>query len=421
MDPKVGFHLLNSLVHSEIGPDKFRKLALSSNLFKGSEVELYKIIYDVFLRTGKLPHPKTLKKDHGIHIGKKVEEEPEYYYDRLQSRYIYMSLSQAFVQGAEHLSKDKPHVALEHIIRVTQDLVLGKAGNRIRDYAQDGYEIIWTEYLRQNDPDGVPSIPFGWPTLDEQAGRMRGGDLVTITGRPAAGKTYLGLYAALNAWNAGYVPLFVSMEMKPLLIAQRLTAMDVKCSVSNLMRGELATTKKDAMFTQLESNKSRNPFWIVDGSLTLNVDDLIAQTHQLKPDIVYVDGAYLMQSANAKLSRWERNAEVAERIKSKIAEDMDIPAVISYQMNRKAARKEGGSLDTIAYTDVIGQLSSIVLGLMQEDSIETAKHRKVSILKGRSGEQGEFEVNWIFDRHPFMDFTERDKTDPEDAEPLQFR
>ena len=99
-------------------------------------------------------------------------------------------------------------------------------------------------------------------------------------------------------------------------------------------------------------------------------------------------------------------------IKQMLAEDLDVPVVISYQFNRQAVKdkKKGASeagLEDIAYTDAIGQLSSIVLGLLQPESIETIKQREIQVLKGRNGEHGKFKINWNFDHGPdYMNFTQ---------------
>jgi len=59
----------------------------------------------------------------------------------------------------------------------------------------------------------------------------------------------------------------------------------------------------------------------------------------------------------------------------------------------------------IGYSDAIGQISSIVLGLFQEDSPETIQSRKVNVMKGRNGEIGELRIAWDFID---MDFSQVD-------------
>jgi replicative DNA helicase len=61
--------------------------------------------------------------------------------------------------------------------------------------------------------------------MDDQ-GSIVPGDVISFVGRPAQGKSWMMLYIALHNWR--YLKknvLFVSMEMNPLSIAQRVTAM----------------------------------------------------------------------------------------------------------------------------------------------------------------------------------------------------
>jgi hypothetical protein len=95
------------------------------------------------------------------------------------------------------------------------------------------------------------------------------------------------------------------------------------------------------------------------------------------------------------------------------------PVVVSWQFSRDAAKKnkkkgEKAGLEDIGYTDAIGQVSSLVLGLFEEESVETIKQRKIEILKGRNGEIGSFITRWDFNK---MDFSE---IEDEDVSELQF-
>ena len=224
-----------------------------------------------------------------------------------------------------------------------------------------------------------------------------------------SGKTYNMIYGALHTWKTGKTPLFVSMEMKPLPIIQRVAAIDTTTAITEIRQGTMSTAKGKAMQGKLQANKDKHPFWIIDGSLASKMGDLVMYATQFSPDVVFIDGAYLIQADNPKMPRWERVTSNAERIKSDIAEALNIPVVISYQFNRDSVKgKNDPALHNIAYTDAIGQLSSLVLGLLEEDTVETLVRRRVSILKGRNGEIGEFFIRWIFDAPgpDYMDFSE---------------
>lgn len=230
-----------------------------------------------------------------------------------------------------------------------------------------------------------------------------------------SGKTFKLLYNALNAWGTGKRPLFVSMEMAKLVITQRMAAMHTHKPLTHIMKAEMTTKAFKAMMELLEAAKKKeSPLWIIDGNLTSTVDDIIMMAQQLKPDAIYVDGAYLLRHNNPKVGRFERQTENAEWMKQRVATDLGIPVIASYQFGKQVGKmkkgKEKAGLEDIYGSDAIAQLSTMVFGLMQEESVETEKQRVVEILKGRNGETGRFSIHWDFKG---MDFTEVTKEEQE--------
>lgn len=406
----IGTKLLAGLLQHEKGLETFFKLHLDDALFKGAEQEVFVFFAGHVAKYGALPNKATIEAA-GFTLPTEVEEPPQYYYDKVVERDLHLRLKQAVLDSGDMLNKQKPVEALERLTIAVQEAMLRQHKNRIVDFAAEGQTVVHDEYKKKLLLGDHYGLKFGWPSLDAMTGGLSGGDVVSMVGRPAMGKTYQMLYTALHQWKEhGRRPLFVSMEMKPVLIMQRLAAMDAKKSITQLKTAELSTSNLKAMMTQLQSNKTKQPFWVVDGSLSATVDDITMLARQLKPDVVYIDGAYLLRHPNVRMGRWERVTENAERTKSVLAEGLDLPVVQSYQFNREATKKKHGApgVEDIAYTDAIGQLSSVVLGLMQEESVETLIERKIQVLKGRNGETGEFTINWKFDTAPdWMNFSEK--------------
>jgi replicative DNA helicase len=146
---------------------------------------------------------------------------------------------------------------------------------------------------------------------------------------------------------------------------------------------------------------------VIDGNLAASAEDVFQLSDMLGCVVVIVDGAYLLRHKNAKLDRYQRAAENVELIKRFVTEQ-DQACFCSWQFNRVAAaknqKKQGSAdLEDIGSSDAIGQISSVVLGLFQEEGVETMVRRQIKILKGRNGEVGQMDVNWDFMN---MDFTE---------------
>lgn len=406
----IGLKLLSSTIGVGSVQD-YLSLGLQEHLFRGSELDVFGFVQKHLISFGVLPSPETILEKVGAHSLVDAPEPPEFYLVEAEKRYLQTTIKKMLTDAQEPLSKQDPEKAFDAIFNIMSDLHLQKHRNHIIDF-RDAADIVKAEYIKQKKMDEVYSTKFGWPTLDDMVGGLRSGDLCSIVGRPASGKTFMGLYTALNTWDQGGTPLFLSMEMENALIAQRLASISSHKSLTQIMKGMLATPSYQALMKHLGGlKKKEKPFWCIDGNLTASTDDLQSLCRQLKPSSVYVDGAYLLSHPDRRMSRFEKITENAERLKKDIASKLGIPVVASYQFSREAEKKkkshskhkEEVGLEDIYGSDAIGQLSSVVLGLFEEESIETLVRRRVEILKGRSGEVGSFLINWEFMK---MDFSE---------------
>jgi len=316
------------------------------------------------------------------------------------------------------LSGKDPQSALDVLLKATARMFQKKSQKSMFDFRQ-AEEIIFNAYLQQKT--GVAAIPYGWKTLDEMSGGMRDGDLVTFVGRPSAGKTFQLLYTAHNAWKTGSVPLFISMEMNPTVITQRLAAMQTHKKLKDLMKAELTTPAFKSMMGELAALKgAERPFHVVDSNAVSTVEDVEMLCHLLKPSIVMVDGAYLLDHADKRLNRWDKQAESARLLKKRIATGVGIPCVASYQLSKKSAKDSKGNakgseatgMEDVHGSDEMAQLSTVMVGLFDNEAdIEAKVQRTLKILKGRNGETGEFVINWDFSAK--MDFSEKVAEDPQ--------
>ena len=393
--------LLGLVDGGDKGFTQFMDFQLQEGMFKGDELELFTFVKKHAMGYGKLPSRKTLKKwaqEHAATIPAKesIAEPPQYYKDQLEERNLKLGLKSAMME-AEKLRVDDPAKALEVLSNEIILLNQTKKRHQLLNFSEDGAKLIHDEYIRtQKSSDS--GLKFGWETFDKMSGGLGGGDVVTIVGRPGMGKTYMELHSLLNAWGQGLNVLFVSMEMKVVPIAQRVAAMYTNTSIAELKSAQVATKKYDKMISLMGGMKGEAGLWIADGALSAKVSDLHMLCSQLQPDVLFIDGAYLLRTDNTRISRHEKINQNAEDIKQYLAEGRDIPVVQSFQLNREAMKKgvDDVGLENIAGSDAIGQLSSVVMGLFEEDSIETAMQRKIRILKGRNGETGEFTINWRF-------------------------
>lgn len=403
--------LIASLVDSPQGLADYIRLGLDSQMFRGPEEQAqWAILTKTVLMYGGLPSRAQFETaGHALPIS---HPDPlDWYADQLRTRHSHLMLKQAVQDVSECLNGDNVALAQETFVATALNLTKSKHKNRIVNFAAAGKEIIAAEIKAKKLQGDNHGIKFGWPTLDAMADGLVGGDLISIVGRPGQGKTYAMLFTASHAWmKQGRTVMFVTMEMKPLPIIQRLAALNATKSITQLKKAELSTKAESDLMMKLESYKLHKDFWVVDGALAATASDIVMMARQLKPDVIWVDGGYLVKSENRMAKRWERVTEVCEVIKGDLLEALNIPGVLSFQFNREQKKTEVGSIDNIAGADAVGQISSVVLGMGltdDEGSPENVYKRKVDILKGRNGEVGSFDINWKFDIGPnFMDFSE---------------
>lgn len=389
----------------------WHKAKLSPLLFKNDELPMFKWVDQHVTLHHALPKIETLEQAFPVFKGVEVPEPPSYYVRLLENKYFYERLNAANIASQDLLKEDKD--ANDQAIAALQDAIndckYQKYRARIMDVGLEAPSVVLEAYHNVLKQEEV--LEFGWGHMDKSGGIMPG-EVVSIVGRPAMGKTWQMLYIAIYNWMKDRNTLLCSMEMSPLPMAQRVTSMYAHTNIGQLQTGGYSmfpaggTYAKFVKGLQTLSNEKAK-LYIVDGNLAASAEDVFILADQLKCKNVLIDGAYLLRHKNSRLDRFTRAAENVELMK-RACTDSEASCFSSWQFNREASKKAktskgAGDLEDIGYTDAIGQISSIVLGLFQDDGVETMKQRKVRVLKGRNGQTGEFSINWNFST---MDFSQ---------------
>lgn len=407
--------------------EKYLKLGMKQEYFSDDEKPIFVLLDEFVRKFGKLPAFETLEELAGKPgLPKKVVEPAGFYLDKVKLRYTAKKIERVW-DDLKEIYEDKSLSKTTNMLKKLEDLTFSlmatEAGAKLVDLRAAVETVEATIKAKQVATHF--GIGMGWPSLDGQTFGLLAGDMVSVVGRPATGKTFLLMYSAMTAWREqGKIPLVVSMEMSVPLLAERLAAIASGINLSHLKKGQftkasfkdtkgvLITLDESLMFKKAMTKvkTAAQPFYIVDANMAATVDDIFALCRYLKPDVVYVDGAYLLKH-KSRMDRYQRVAENCDMLKQMIASEIGVPTLCSWQFSREAVKKmkKGGAddlgLEDIGYSDAIGQHSSIVLGLLEEEdgNVEVMKKRKVTIMKGRSGEVGSFYVRWDFQK---MDFSE---------------
>ena len=254
-------------------------------------------------------------------------------------------------------------------------------------------------------PNAIRGIPTGINGLDRITSGFRPQQLITFVGEAKKGKSLMTLMMANAAHLHGKLPLFVSFEMSAEEQAARYDAIVAKVPYSNILRANLSDQEFEKVRSTLRMRKNMHPFVITEDTSSLTtVSSIAAKLQEYKPDILFVDGVYLMDDENGEPKGSPQALTNITRSLKRLAQTADIPIigttqVLSWKLGNKKSRRV--TVDSIGYTSSFAQDSDLVLAVESDPDIENQGIIRVVI--ARSAPSGEIRINWDWNN---MDFTE---------------
>lgn len=264
---------------------------------------------------------------------------------------------------------------------------------------------------RRKQTEAIAGVSFGFDFLDRVTDGAQDGDFITIAARPKVGKTHILCNAANAAYDQGKRVLIATFEMPPIQLARRIIERRTNMPAKNLKFGQITTFGEKKLQKHVIGLKSSeaagHTMMIYHGSLFTTIDKLSAKIAEVNPDVMFVDGAYLLKLSKGNSKTHETVAESATFLKN-IALTRGIPVIATYQINRDGIGKKG-SADNMMYSDAMSQLASIafILKFIEETNSRESTSwgsgikRVLKIDRDRDGESAEVEVELNFGRKPF--------------------
>lgn len=184
--------------------------------------------------------------------------------------------------------------------------------------------------------DGVQvGISTGLTDLDRVVTGLRPDQLVIVAGRPAMGKSTLGLDICRSAALHQRVPtLLVSLEMGKTEIVKRLVSAEAQVDLNDVTSGQLSDNQWDRV-ANVVSRVSESPLFI-DEPAGLSPRSLLAKARRMvvthKIGLVVVDYLQLMHSTRSE-GRQQEVSDISASLKS-LARSLHVPVVALSQLNR---------------------------------------------------------------------------------------
>jgi replicative DNA helicase len=363
---------------------------------------------------GAVPTPRAVKQEFGDITLIDARNEPfSALVDEVYAAYKHRNLLEAMSQAMPALEGGNTTAALEALVqgvhKASADIARLRDVNLIETWEQRVQKYVELQIT----PNSLRGIPTGLLGLDRITSGFRPQQLITFVGEAKRGKSLMTLFMANAAHLHGKTPLFVSFEMSAEEQSARYDAIVAKVPYSNILRGSMSPRELEKVTETLKMRRNMHPFIITEDTSSLTtVSSLVAKIKEYSPDILFVDGVYLMDDENGEPKGSPQALTNITRSLKRMAQNEDIPIigttqVLSWKLGNKKSRRI--TADAIGYTSSFAQDSDLVLGVESDPDIEN--QAIVRVVLARSAPLGEIRINWDWAN---MDFTELGEDDDVD-------
>jgi len=315
----------------------------------------------------------------------------QYYLDTLRQEFIERRVENLLTRAGKELSegssanevKEKLQAALNKLDRfesTARDLSIMDTDDAKRHYDE--------VRARAEAMGGTPGVPTGLDFIDASMPLgMQPGDVVSIIGYPARGKSAMATLFAAKAISRGYKPLIFSREMSAEAVRDRIYTVMGSGLFSNtdLMLGNVNPDE----FREFASRNSGEG-WIVDGNGTgdMTPNFIRGKVDQHRPDFVVLDYLQLFSDNRLTEDMTGRMRNLSLEIKA-LANYCQLPFVVI----SSATPPDGGKVDgppnveRSAWSRQLAYDSTVCIAVHRHDDtnlyqVECAKNRYGPLFSG---------------------------------------
>jgi replicative DNA helicase len=292
----------------------------------------------------------------------------------------------------------------------------------LKDVIKDSFQMIEHLYDKKETVTGVPS---GFKALDEMTTGLQKSDLIIIGGRPSMGKTAFSLNIAQHVGVDLNEPVAVfSLEMSKEQLAFRMLCSEAMVDSNNIRKGFI---RKDDWhkLTSAAGKLAQSPIFIDDSS-AISVLEMRAKARRLKVEhglsLIIVDYLQLMRGRGNAERREQEISEISRSLKG-LAKELRVPVIALSQLNRGVETRTGNKKPTLAdlrESGAIEQDADVIIFLYRDevynkDSNDNKGKAEIIIAKQRNGPTGSIPLSFLSHCTRFVDYTDREYHDMEEA------
>ncbi len=306
---------------------------------------------------------------------------------------------------------------LESAEKAIYDITMRKGGEELQPIQPvliSTFEKI--EQLVKNH-GRIEGVPTGYTELDDLLTGLHPGELVLVAGRPAMGKTSIGMNFVENAAiRAGKKAAVFSLEMPAEQLAMRMMCTEARVDMQKVRRGAIDDDDWGKLADALVSIGPAKIY--VDCTPGITVPEVRSKARRLQLehglDLIMIDYLSLMTATGKNGSRQEEVSQISRTLKG-LALELGVPVIALQQLSRAPTGRANHRplLSDIRESGAIEQDADVVMFIHREDYYDPETPDKniaeLIIAKQRNGSLGTVKLGWKGEYTWFMDLSARAK------------
>ena len=330
-----------------------------------------------------------------------TKAETGYYLDKLKNEYLTSRLKNIILQAGSSLKEDSASRVLSDIqSKLSQ---LAKFTNHVRDIDVTDIESAERHFQSVKDRSAVmggsPGILTGFDAIDKAYPTgMAPGHLIVAIGWPGRGKTWFTSYLACKAWEQGFKPMIISLEMSPENMRDRIYTMlgSGLFRASDFSKGDINID--DFRSWGQKKFTDKNGFILVSNEGTGDVTPATVQgkIDQHKPDLVILDYHQLFNDNKRSQSEVERNRNISREFKL-LAVSNNIPVIdiTAATADDISDQDEPPMMSQVAWSKAIEYDADMAMAIHRYPGTNMIE---VVSRKNRHGHEFDFYLDWDINR-----------------------
>jgi replicative DNA helicase len=366
--------------------------------------DVYQEVKSYYMRHRSVPDFGLLQQKFGADTLEKVNTPAPtgYYLDALKEEYIGARMEKIMMTAAAARKNGMP--ATEAMDKLTSALgKLGKFTNAVRDLDVTDMDLARQYYEAQAakaaEMGGSPGIPTGFKSIDSvYPTGMAPGHLIVAIGWPGKGKTWFTAYLACKAWELGFKPMIISLEMSPEGMRDRILTMmgSGLFRASDLARGDVNLDTFDAWGSKRFANKSGFVVVSNEGMGSVTPNTVQAKIDQHRPNLAILDYHQLFDNNGHSSNPTERGMAVSREFKLLAgANQIPIIDITAATASDISDRDTPPLMSQVAWSKAIEYDADLAMAVHRHDDSGLVE---IVSRKNRWGGDFDFFLDWDIDR-----------------------